>query len=161
MRVLQFLATAATSVLVLAAYASAGAAQTGAIPKISGRSFTGGSVKVSVKGSVQFEQEVPINVQASFGDGEMTWLQFGVSGADTPNALLTFAPYEVGVTVGRAKFIATAGVAEGEKPQCTGSTDVTAATVTGHYTCPGIVTHDGATGKMGKVDIEVRFSAKS
>jgi hypothetical protein len=38
---------------------------------------------------------------------------------------------------------------------------VTGALVSGHYTCAGVVSHDAATSKMGKVDIEVRFTAKS
>jgi hypothetical protein len=38
---------------------------------------------------------------------------------------------------------------------------VTSALVSGHYTCAGVVSHDAATSKMGKVDIEVRFTAKS
>ena len=57
--------------------------------------------------------------------------------------------------------MATAGIVAGEAPQCSGTVQVTGASVTGHYTCAGVVSHDAATGKMGKVDIEIRFTAKS
>ncbi len=38
---------------------------------------------------------------------------------------------------------------------------MTGASVSGHYTCVGVVSHDPAASKMGKVDIEIRFTAKS
>ena len=148
--------------LLLAARASPAAAQTGGQPAISARSFTGGSAASTVTGTVRFEQDVPINAQASFGDGTMTWIQFGVSGAETPNVLITYNSEsgETGITVGRGKFIATAGVAPGETPQCTGKTEVTPTQVSGDYRCPGLDSYDAATGTMGKVDIAVRFTAK-
>ncbi len=147
--------------LVLAA-ASPALGQADGYPTISSRQFVGGSAKVTVTGATQIDQEVPINTQASFGDGEMTWLQFGVSGSESPNALITYGESgEVGVSVGPGKFVATAGNPPGEKPQCLGKTKVTGTLVSGNYTCRGISSHDGTTGKMGKVDIAVRFTAKS
>jgi hypothetical protein len=137
------------------------AGQTGKTPTVSARQFNGGSATVSVHGVVEIAAEVPLNTQASVADGEMTWLQFGASGSEAPNALITYSSYEVGVSVGKGKFIVTAGNMEGEKGQCSGSSEVTGSTITGHYTCPGLTSYDAATGKMGKVDIEVRFSAKS
>jgi hypothetical protein len=128
---------------------------------VSARQYTGGSVTVSVRGVVEISAEVPLNTQASISDGEMTWLQYGASGSATPNALITYSPYEVGVSVGKGKFIVTAGIMEGEKGQCSGATDVKPTVITGHYTCPGLTSYDAATGKMGTVDIEVRFDAKS
>jgi hypothetical protein len=160
-RRIPFLSSVAAAGLVTAALASPVGAQTGGVPTISSRQFVGGSAKVTVRGSVQIDQEVAINTQASFGDGEMTWLQFGASGSETPNALITYGNGEVGITVGRGKFLATAGIVPGEAPQCSGKVDVTGALVSGHYTCAGVVSHDAATSKMGKVDIEVRFTAKS
>jgi hypothetical protein len=131
-------------------------------PTISSRQFTGGSVKVVVvSGSFSFNEDVPVNTKASFSDGEMTWLQFGNAGAATPNAMLTFGNNEVGVTVARGKMLATAGIIVGEKAQCVGAVEVKAALVSGHYTCKGITSHDPATGKLGTVDIEVRFTARS
>ena len=148
--------------LVMAASASPARSQTGAPPTISSRSFTGGSAAVTVAGSVRFTQDIPINAQASIADGGMTWLQFGASGASEPNALITYGETgEIGISVGRGKFVTTAGITPGETPQCSGKTEVTASAVSGRYTCPGIVSYDATSGKMGKVDIEVRFTATS
>ncbi len=136
--------------------------QTGGFPAISARQFTAGSAKVTVRGAVQIDQDVAINTQASVGDGEVTWLQFGVSGSATPNSLITYGETgEIGISVAKGKFVATAGIVPGEAPQCSGKTDVAKTLVSGSYTCKGVVSHDGATGTMGKVDIEVRFTAKS
>ena len=161
MRLTPFLSIIATACLALAVHPSSAVGQTDGYPTISARSYTGGSATVSVKGAGGFDQEVPINAQASFSDGEKTWLQFGASGAPTPNVLITYGDGEVGVSVGRGKFIVTTGIAPGEPPQCKGGTTVTGASVDGQYTCPGVVSYDAGSGKMGKVDVEVRFSAKS
>jgi len=162
MRRMPFLASLAAAGLVFAAAASPVGGQTAAFPPISARQFTGGSAKVTVSGSVQIDQEVPINTQASFGDGGMTWVQFGASGSEEPNVLITYGETgEIGVTVGKGKFIATAGITPGEKPQCSGKADVTESSVTAHYVCKGVTSHDAATSKMGKVDIEVQFTAES
>jgi len=126
------------------------------IPKISTRSFTSGSAKLTVTGSFQINADVPVNTKAAFGDGEMTWLQFGNSGSDAPNAMVTVSPDEIGITVGMGKKIATIGA-----DACTGKMEVTATAVTGQYTCRGVTSHDPAVVKLGKVDIDIRFTAKS
>ena len=148
--------------LVLTLLSPRGAAQTSGFPTISQRSYTGGSIKVTVTGSTKIDAEIPINTKASFGDGEMTWLQFGVSGADDPNALLTYNSQlkEIGITVGKGKLIMTGGIMEGEKSQCSGKVKVTEKEVVGDYTCAGLTTHDPAKG-MGKADVKVSFTAKS
>jgi hypothetical protein len=156
-----FFSSAAATGLFLAVVASPIAGQESDLPTISGRYFASGSAKVTVSGAVRIDQEVPINTKASFGDGEMTWVQFGASGSEEPNVTITYQPTEVGIVVGKGKFIATAEVMKGEKPQCSGKTEVTETSVTAHYTCPGIPSHDAATGKMGKVDIDISFTAKS
>ena len=161
MRHIPLLPRAAAASLVLAALASPAAAQGGVVPAISGRTFTGGSARVTVTGSFQMDQDIPINDKASFGDGGMTWIQFGASESGAGDALITYQPGEIGIIIGKGKFTATAGVMEGETPQCSGKSDVTPALVSGHYTCPGITSYNPATGKMGKVDIEIRFTAKS
>lgn len=97
-----------------------------------------------------------INTSASLSDGEMTWLQFGNSGSDVPNALISFQDGDFGILVGAGKSSAT-----GESPQCTGKVEVTGALVSGNYACVGVVSFDRAKGKMGKIDIKIRFSAKS
>jgi len=151
----------AFALIVLASPLSLVGAQS-TFPPISARQFTGGSLKVKVTGSFSIDEEVGINTKASFGDGEMTWLQFGISGATEPNALMTFTDMkETGITVGRGKLIATGGIAPGEKSLCAGKVEVTAKLITGHYTCRGIQSHDAQTSKLGKVDIDVSFTARS
>ena len=161
MRRSRFLSSVATSGLVLAVLTSPAFGQAGAAPTISSRQFTGGSAKVTVSGAFQINQEVAINTQASLGDGEMTWLQFGASGSASPNALITYGNGEVGITVAKGKSIATAGIVPGEAPQCSGKVEVTGALISGHYTCSGAASYDPTTGKMGKADIEISFTAKS
>jgi hypothetical protein len=109
-----------------------------------------------VTGSFQVNEVVPINTQASYSDGQMTWLQYGVSGAETPNAGITVSPYEVGVTVARGKTLATAGT-----ENCTGKMVVTANSIVGKYNCPGITSHNPAQAGLGEVDITVEFTAGS
>src|SRR5262249_52399447 len=120
MRRSQFLSSVAAIGFVLAFVASPAAAQADEIPTISGRYFASGTAKVKVTGSGQIDTEIPINAKASFGDGEMTWLQFGVSGAAEPNALVTFQASEIGFIIGKGKFTVTAGVMAGETPPCSG-----------------------------------------
>jgi hypothetical protein len=140
---------------------SPAAAQVSGFPTISGRTFTSGSAKVTVTGSTKIAKEIPINTQASFGDGESTWLQYGASGSAEPNALITYSQMkEIGITIGEGKFIATGGIMNGEKPQCSGTVSVTATLVSGEYKCSGI-TSKQASGGMGEVNIEVQFTAKS
>ncbi|HEX3233397.1 MAG TPA: hypothetical protein VHR41_04335 [Gemmatimonadales bacterium] len=130
-------------------------------PTISERQFTGGGATVTVTGSSKISQEIPLNTKASYGDGESTWLQFGVSGSAEGDVLVTYGESkEIGITVGRGKFLATGGIMPGEKSQCSGKAQVTAALVSGDYTCTG-VTSKQAEGGMGKVDIKVTFTAKS
>jgi len=137
------------------------AAQTDGFPTISGRQYTGGSAKVTVTGSTTITQEIPINTQASFSDGESTWLQFGASGAAEPNALITYSETkETGITIGQGKFIVTGGILNGEKPQCSGKVSVTATLISGNYACTGL-TSKQASGGMGTVDVKVTFTAQS
>lgn len=126
------------------------------IPVISPRSYVGGSAKVTVSGSFQINADIPINKQASMSDGEMTWLQYGVSGAAEPNMLLTVSSYEVGFGVARGKAIATAGA-----ENCTGDMVVGPQQVHGKYSCKDVTSYDPSTGQMGTVDIEIQFVATS
>lgn len=161
MRRIPFLAHTVVATLFLTVVAAPVGAQPGRYPPISARQFEGGSVRVTVTGSAAIEQEIALNTKASFGDGEVTWLQFGVSGADTPNALITYGEGgEIGIAVGRGKFIATGGLVPGERSECTGKVQVTENSITGEYSCAGVTSHDPST-DMGKVDIKVSFTAKS
>ena len=149
-----------TSIAVLVLGARPAAAQ--AYPPISARQFTGGTVKIVVTGSFSVNADVPINTQASTGAGDMTWLQFGVSGSSAPEALITYGDNkETGITVGSGKNVATGGMMPGEKPTCTGTVQVTATLISGHYVCKGLSSHDSSTGKLGTVDVEVTFTARS
>ena len=133
-----------------------------AYPPISARTFTSGSIKIVVTGSFRVDTDVPINTQASVGAGDMTWLQFGVSGSNEPEALITYGDNkETGITVGSGKHVATGGMMPGEKPTCTGTVQVTATLISGHYVCKGLSSHDSSTGKLGTVDVEVTFTARS
>jgi hypothetical protein len=127
----------------------------GKVPTISARTFTSGSAKVTVKGSFQIDQDVAINTVASLSDGEMTWLQFGASGSATPNALITYQDGDFGVSVSVGKRIATA-----EGTNCKGKVEVSAVLLSGHYTCAGVTSYDPTTSKMGKVDINIVFTAR-
>jgi hypothetical protein len=161
MRPLGLLTRLVVSGLVLAVLPSPAGGQTSGFPSITQRGYTGGRATVTVSGSATIEQEIPLNPQASYSDGEVTWLQFGVSGAATPNALITYGDTkEIGIAVSEGKFIATGSIMPGEKSQCAGTVTVTVKEVSGEYTCAGIVSHDPASG-MGKVNFTVRFKATS
>ena len=154
------IAVMAAGTLALAAGATPLDAQ--GFPTISTRQFTGGSAKLIVTGSFTISQELALNPQGGFGDGEVTWIPFGVSGSDQPNALITYGETkEIGITVGRGKLIATGGITPGEPSQCSGKVEVTATLIAGRYTCKGVSSYDPGTGKMGKVDIDITFTAKS
>ena len=147
-----------SSALLLAAalVAAAPARAADGVPTISARGYVGGSAKVTVSGSFRINADIPINKQASMSDGEMTWLQYGVSGAAEPNMLLTVSSYEVGFGVAHGKATATAGAED-----CTGDMVVGAQQVQGKYSCKGVTSYDPSTGQMGTVDIEIQFVATS
>jgi hypothetical protein len=131
-------------------------------PKISPRQFVGGSAKVQVTGAFTVNEDVKINTQASYGDGEVTWLQFGASGSETPNATITYGETkEIGITVAQGKLTATGGIMPGETSECSGKVEVSPKLVLGKYACRGVTSYDPATGKQSKVDIEITFTAKS
>jgi hypothetical protein len=145
----------------LLAFASPGGAQAKP-PVISARQFVSGSIKIVVTGAFSIDDSVAINVQASFGDGGMTWLQFGASGSDQPNAGITYSELgEVGITVARGKDLVTGGIIVGEKSECSGTAQVTATMVSGRYKCVGLTSYSQATRKMGTVSVDVTFTAKS
>jgi hypothetical protein len=147
--------------LLVTLVSSAAVGQDDAPPAISQRQYTGGSIKVSVTGSLTLDEEIPINAKASFSGDGSTWLQFGVSGAAEPNVLITYGETgETGITVGRGKLIATGGMMPGEQSDCSGKVTVEATLVTGAYTCKGITTYEPGKG-MGKIDMKVAFTAKS
>ena len=126
------------------------------IPQISKRTFSGGTAKLKVTGSFVIDEEIGINKQASIADEGQTWLQYGSSGADSANVLVTVQPEEVGIGPGKGKDGATAGA-----EQCKGKLVVTAALVTGSYKCTGVTSFNSKTRKMGTIDIEITFTANT
>ena len=132
------------------------------VPTIGARNYVSGSVKVKVTGAFAMDETVTLNTVASIGVGDMTWLQYGVSGSAQPEALITFNDTnEIGILVARGKLQATSGVGGNEKPWCTGKVDVTAKRISGQFTCASVTSYDQGTKAMGKVTIEVRFTAES
>ena len=155
------LVASAAALVTLAGFPASSAGQTSGFPTISQRQYTGGSAKVTVTGSARIDADVPLNTGASYSDGEVTWLQFGVSGGADPEALITYGDTkEIGISIGRGKLTATGGIIPGEKSECAGKVQVTESLVSGEYTCRGVTSHDPAGG-MGKVDITVSFTAKT
>jgi hypothetical protein len=146
---------------ILAGLPAPAPAQTSGFPTISQRQYTGGSAKVTVTGSAKIDTEIPLNTQASFSDGESTWLQFGASGSAEPNALITYGETkEIGITIGKGKLIATGGIMPGEKSDCAGKVQVTESLISGEYTCRRLTSYVPGEG-MGNVDIKVTFTAKT
>jgi len=136
------------------AWLAAAAGAAGKIPVISQRTFAAGTAHVVVTGSFSFTADIALNIPASISDGEETWLQYGASGSDTPNALFKVSPTEIGIIVGQGKPSATAG-----DDTCKGKLDVTAAQVSGHYVCKDVTSYDPRSGKMGTVNIDITLTA--
>ena len=132
----------------------------GEVLKISNRTYTGGSTQTKVSGFFEVNASQDLNKPASITDDGQTWLQYGVSGAQELNVLVTNAEdlAENGVTIGVGPYSVTATSTSGE---CRTKFDVTAAKVSGHYSCSGSTGYNQDTGQMGKVDIEVDFNASS
>lgn len=126
------------------------------VPKVSPRTFTGGSALVVVTGSFQVKDRISLTLPASISDGEMTWLQYGSSGSALPNALVTISLDEIGVNVARGRPTATAGGHD-----CKGQIDVSPTLIKGDVSCKDVVSYDPRTGQMGKVTIEISFTAAS
>jgi hypothetical protein len=127
---------------------------------ISARTYTSGSVRAKVTGFFEADGTQEINRPASITDDDQTWIQYGVSGAQELNVLFTnsTAMAENGVNIGVGPYTVTAVSTSGE---CRTKFDVNPASITGHYSCTGSTGYNNKTGQMGKVDIEVDFSAGS
>jgi hypothetical protein len=128
----------------------------GEIPVISARTYVGGSAKVTVTGSFQINDDIAIDKEASLSDGEMTWLQYGASGLEAPNALVTVGMGEVRLHVARGKQTAAAGADD-----CSGDLVVSGNSITGQYKCQNVTSYDARTSQTGKVNIEISLTATS
>ncbi|MGH8135038.1 MAG: hypothetical protein ACRER4_01725 [Steroidobacteraceae bacterium] len=132
----------------------------GEVLKISKRLYTGGSTHTKVSGFFQVDGNQDLNQPASITDDGHTWLQYGVSGSQELDVLFTNSEEmaENGVTIGMGPYTVVGTSTSGE---CETKFDVTAAKVSGHYSCTGSTGYNKDTGQMGKVDIEVDFNASS
>jgi hypothetical protein len=126
------------------------------IPVISARTYTAGRVRLNVSGHFDIAASPALDKQASISDGGYTWIQYGASGSEAPNATVTIGNGDMGVSVAVGRFVATATSTE-----CTMKTDVTATKVSGHFTCPKVTGYNQADGSMGDVAIEIDFEASS
>ncbi|MGB5132155.1 MAG: hypothetical protein WBO00_06045 [Steroidobacteraceae bacterium] len=147
--------------------AAAAAAEQAGVPSAAGdvlviskRTYTTGIVKTKVTGFFEVDGSQDLNKPASITDDGSTWIQYGVSGAQDLNVLFTNAEdmAENGVNIGVGPYTVTATSTSGE---CRTKFDVQPVTITGHYSCTGSTGYNNKTGEMGKVDIEVDFSAGS
>jgi len=132
----------------------------GEVLVISKRTYTGGSVRAKVTGFFEVDGSPDLNKPASITDDGHTWIQYGVSGAPELNVLFTNdeSMAENGLNIGVGPYTVTATSTSGE---CRTKFDVASATITGHYSCTGSTGYNKDSGQMGKVDIEVDFSAGS
>ena len=133
---------------------------TGEVLVISNRTYTGGSVQTKVTGFFEVDGNQDLNKPASITDDGHTWLQYGVSGAPELNVLFTNdeSMAENGVNIGVGPYTVTATSTSGE---CRTTFEVSPATISGHFSCTGSTGYNKDSGQMGKVDIEVDFSAGS
>lgn len=142
--------------LATATLAAPAAGQTSArTPPISKREFESGSARLTVTGSFKIDQEVALN-PGSFAAGDYTWLQYGASGSDSANVLVTLGEDGYGIGPGLGK---NGAIAEGDL--CQGKTEVTGSLVSGNYSCKGVTSYNSSTRKMGTVDITIQFTAKT
>jgi hypothetical protein len=151
-RVLSLTTTAFTLATALLAAPAAGQSSD-KIPSISKRMYASGSAQLTVTGSFTVNATVELN-QGSYSSGDYTWLQYGASGAEEANVLVTLGEDGYGIGPGLGK---NGAIAEGDL--CKGKTEVTASLVSGSYTCKGMTSYNSSTRKMGTVDITVRFTA--
>jgi hypothetical protein len=126
------------------------------VPEISARTYTAGHIQVTVKGFFEIDASPALDTKASVSDGEYSWIQYGASGEAAPNATVTIGNGDIGISVAVGKFVAT-----GTGTECTITTDVTPARVSGHLSCPKVTGYNQSDGTMGDVSIEIDFEANS
>jgi hypothetical protein len=138
----------------------AGRSGTSEVVRISPRTYKAGSATVRVSGFFTANGSSQLNIPASTTADGSTWLQYGASGAQELNVLITNSEDsgENGVNVGVGSYTVTGTNTSGE---CQPRFEVTPTKVTGHYQCKGSAGYDKSTGKMGNVDVEVDFDASS
>ena len=126
------------------------------IPVVSARTYSTGHVQLKVSGHFDIDASPALDTRASISDGEYTWIQYGASGSEAPNATVTIGNGDMGVSVASGRYVATATSTE-----CSMTTSVTATKVSGHFTCPKVTGYNQADRSMGDVQIEIAFEAGS
>ena len=126
------------------------------IPVISDRTYTIGHMQLSVSGFFDINASPALNTQASITSDGYTWIQYGASGEELPNATVTVGGGDMGISVAVGRYVAT-----GTTIECEITMEVTATKVSGHYSCPKVTGYNQADGSMGDVEIEVDFEATS
>ncbi len=127
-----------------------------AVPVISARTYATGHARLKVSGHFDIDASPGLDTKASISDGGYTWIQYGTSGSETPNATVTIGNGDMGISVAVGRHVAT-----GTSTECTMTTEVTAAKVGGHFQCPKVTGYNQADGSMGDVTIEIDFEASS
>jgi hypothetical protein len=126
------------------------------IPVISARTYTTGYMQLKVSGHFDIDASPELDTRASISDGEYSWIQYGTSGSEAPNATVTIGAGDMGISVAVGRYIAT-----GTSTECSMTTTVTDTTVSGHFECPKVTGYNQADRSMGDVTIEIDFEASS
>lgn len=126
------------------------------IPEISARTYTTGRSRLQVSGHFDIDASPALDTVASISDGGYSWIQYGTSGSEAPNATVTIGNGDMGISVAVGRYIAT-----GTSTECTMTTTVTDTKVSGHFSCPKVTGYNQADGSMGDVAIEIEFEAES
>jgi hypothetical protein len=126
------------------------------VPVISARTYTSGYIRLNVSGHFDIDASPELDTRASISDGGYTWIQYGASGSEAPNATVTIGNGDIGISVAVGRNIAT-----GTSTECSMTTTVTPTTVSGHFTCPKVTGYNQADRSMGNVAIEIEFEAQS
>jgi hypothetical protein len=126
------------------------------IPVISDRTYRIGHMQLQVSGFFDIDASPALDTKASITSDGYTWIQFGASGEEPPNATVTVGEGDMGIGVSVGRYVAT-----GTTIECEITIEVTPTKVSGHYSCPQVTGYNPADGSMGDVKIEVDFEATS
>ncbi|HEX5766515.1 MAG TPA: hypothetical protein VFY27_13195 [Woeseiaceae bacterium] len=124
------------------------------VPVVSARTYVSGQMEIDVSGHFEIDGVMELDRVASISDGDYTWLQYGTSGGEAPNATVTIGGGDISVSVAVGRYVATATSTE-----CEMETDVTPTSVTGHFNCPEVAGYNQDDRSMENVAIEVEFDA--
>lgn len=126
------------------------------VPVVSARTYTTGYMQLNVSGHFNIDARLELDTRASISDGGYTWIQYGTSGSDAPNATVTIGNGDIGISVAVGRNIAT-----GTSTECTMTTTVTDTKVSGRFECAKVTGYNQIDRGMGDVTIDVDFEASS